>query len=359
VVGPLVVQSQDLYSKIRTAKSNSLPGTNFTTGFNAGIRRGDELITLNGQPISEFSDNDLGQILGLNSFEAVAMSIRTGNEGPRTISISQQEYRWVTAAALNRFTADTNANLPIIGYVSIQAFLATTQDEIDAALERFEDAGGVDELIVDLRYNGGGLTSVARYLASVVGGAAVEGKVLQENQWSDKYAAFSNTEFFEKVDSALNSPRVIVLTTGDTASSSEIFINSLKPYIEVVVIGDATAGKPFSSIPRTYCAKSINAMSALSVNAAGVSVLGGIQPDCRIDDSWNTVAESTEDPLVMGALFYASQGGCPATIVADAGRLERKAPAGPTFRPKELTNVAVGVATGFATGFATAGTIGD
>ncbi len=310
--------------------------------YDAGILRGDELITLNDLPISDFTNEDLAQIFSPDNTEAISMSIRTGDEEPRTVSVTQSEFRWVTASAATRFTPNTDASLPTLGYLAIDVFLATTQDEIDAALQLLENDGGFDELIIDLRYNTGGVTSVAQYLGAVVGGEAVEGQVLLQNLWNDKYAAFNRTEIFEKVDKPLNSPRVFVLTTGSTASSSEIFINSLKPYIDVVVIGGVTGGKPFTSIPQTFCDKSINAMSSLRVNSAGVSVLGGIQPDCFIADAWNTQADSVEDPLVAGALFYASQGGCPTNIVADAGGLERKALAGPTFEPKVLANFAVG-----------------
>ena len=310
-------------------------------GFNAGILRGDEVITVNDQPIADFSNDALLDIFGPDSTQTVTMSIRTRDEEPRTVSVTPEEYRWVTASASSRYTSESNPSLPVIGYLSVNVFLATTEDEINAALQALENAGGFDELIIDLRYNGGGRTSVAQYLASVVGGAAVEGNVLLENKFNDKYAESNNTVLFESVEKPLNVPRVFVLTTGSTASSSEILINSLKPYIDVVVIGGATGGKPFTSAPQTYCDKSINAMRALRVNSAGVSVQGGIQPDCFIDDSWNTEANSTEDPLVASALYYASEGGCPANIVADAGGLERKAPDGPTFQPEVLVNFAI------------------
>jgi len=269
------------------------------------------------------------------------MTIRTADEEPRDVTVTQAEYRWLTAAALNRYTHNTDESLPVIGYLRIDLFLAPTKDEIDVALQTLEDEGGVDELIVDLRYNGGGRTSVARYLASIVGGAAVEGQVLLRNQWNDKYAAFNTTEFFETVEKPLNSPRVFVLTTGFTASSSEIFINSLKPYIDVVVIGDATGGKPFSSIPQTYCDKTINAMAALRVNSAGVSVLGGLQADCRVDDSWNTPLQSVEDPLVNAALTYASRGVCPTDVIAGTGQLERNATSGPSFGSADRWQLAI------------------
>jgi len=308
----------------------------------AGILRGDELLELNGRPVTELTGDDYREILGPDNSAPVGITLRTGNDAPRVVSIVQQDFRWTTVAALERFTSDSDVVLPVVGYFSIHSFLAPTQDEIDAVLQSLENAGGFDELIVDLRYNGGGRTSVARYLASVVGGAAVEGKIAFENRFNNKYAEFNRTESFDTVNKPLNMPRVFVLTTDSTASSSEIFINSLKPYIDVVVIGTSTFGKPFTSAPQDYCDKSINAMLSLRVNSAGVSVAGGIPPDCRIDDAWNTSAFSTEDPLVAGALQYVIDGTCATDILADSSQLKRKAADGPIFRPKDLSGFAFG-----------------
>jgi len=309
--------------------------------FDAGILRGDELITLNGRPISEVSGDEIRAIEDPSNGAPLTMTIRTADEQPRTVTITQAEYQWTTAVSY-RYTPNSDDTLPVIGYLRIDAFLVPTKGEIDTALQFLEDEGGFDELVVDLRYNRGGRTFVAQYLGSIVGGIAVEGKVLMQNLRNDKYAAANETVNFEKVDKPLNLPRVHVLTTRASASSSEIFINSLKPYIDVVVIGDATEGKPFSTIPADHCDKKINAMSILRVNSAGVSVAGGIPADCRVADTWETIQEAVRDPLLAAALNYASLGTCPTDTIAGTDPMAaRRAQSGPSFDQADDLNFAI------------------
>lgn len=129
-----------------------------------------------------------------------------------------------------------------------------------------------------------------------------------------------------EVVSPMNLPRVYVLATEFTASASEAFINALEPYIDVIVIGGVTDGKPFTSNSRVYCGKSINAMRSVRTNVLGMSVAGGIQPDCRVEDTWETTADSMSDPLLSGAFGMIDRNTCPAPVLANvpAKQLGRK-----------------------------------
>ena len=299
-----------------------LPGADNTVRFResrlgspadiAGILRGDELIAFNGSPIAQVTNQQVRDALA-DETSTITMTIRTGSDAPRDVSISYASYRWQTAGRVERFPASTEPDSPSVGYIQVRQFLATTQDEIDSGLQNLIDQGGIDELIVDLRYNPGGLTRIARQLASAIAGEAVAGQVFVRYTVNDKYATYE-PELFDTVPEPLNLPRVFVLTTSLTASASEAFINSLKPFINVVVIGDTTDGKPFSSFILPYCGKTINAMNALRTNSAGVSVLGGIQPDCAVQDDWVTASNSSDDPLTGEALYFISNDACSANV---------------------------------------------
>ncbi len=304
----------------------------------AGLIRGDELLSLNGIDLSEVTNDNIRTALDPDN-SPVVMSVRTGEEDPRTVSVAYETYRWTTAGPANGFLpTDPNSGLPRVGYLPVRSFLATTKDELDSAFRVFRAEGGIDELIVDLRYNGGGRTSVARYLASVVGGAVVANQVAYTNAWNDKYSRFNDTEYFDEVEQPLDLARVFVLTSDRTASSSEIFINSLEPYIDVVLIGETTFGKPFTSNTRNYCEKAITAMRSVRLNAVGVSVAGGMAADCAAQDDWQVPSESSRDPMVSATLRFLTDGSCdaPGTMIADMQR-SSFGPTGPSFEPEDAS----------------------
>ena len=276
----------------------------------AGIKRGDELISLDGRPIEELSNSEINLTIFSPRTAPLSLTVRTGDEEPRTVLVSLDFYQWVTAGPVTLTAADENTGLPNIAYLPINSFVRTTRNEFDTAIANIQDVGGVEELIVDLRYNGGGDTNIATYMASVVGGVKVQGKEAYTNTWNRKYSSLMFTIDFDVPNQSLNLPRVIVLTTQFTASSSELFINSLKPYMDVVVIGERSKGKPFSSGIFEYCGKTLNVMSVERTNSVGVSVAGGIQPDCLVEDNWETPADVVGDPHMNASINYILDGSC-------------------------------------------------
>ena len=276
----------------------------------AGIKRGDEVIKIDGRPIEEISNNEINLKIFSPETTSLSLTVRTGNEEARTVLVSREVYQWVTAGPVTLTASDTNSGLPKIAYLPINSFLRTTRNEFDTAIEKIQDTGGVEELIVDLRYNGGGDTNIATYMASVVGGGKVQGKEAFTNTWNNKYSSLMFTLRFDVLNSSLNLPRIIVLTTPFTASSSELFINSLKPYMNVVVIGQRSKGKPFSSGIVEYCGKNLSIMSVERTNSVGVSVAGGIQPDCLVEDNWEAPADVVGDPYINASMAYILDGSC-------------------------------------------------
>lgn len=145
-----------------------------------------------------------------------------------------------------------------VGYLMYNAFTANYDLELNEAFKTLKN-GGVTELVLDLRYNGGGSVLTATRLASMITGQFT-GQLFAKQQWNSKVQAYfeeSNpaqlvNKFMDKIDkttiNSLNLSRVYVLTTGGTASASELVINGLKPYINVVQIGTTTIGKNVGSI---------------------------------------------------------------------------------------------------------------
>jgi C-terminal processing protease CtpA/Prc len=107
----------------------------------------------------------------------------------------------------------------------------------------------VNELIVDLRYNGGGYVTVQQRLANYIINAAYSGQVMMMEQFNDKYTRLNKTIRFSKLGS-VNVNRVSFIVSSTTASASELLINNLKPYMDVRLVGPAkTHGKPVGFFP--------------------------------------------------------------------------------------------------------------
>ena len=295
----------------------------------AGLARGDELVAIEGVAIDEYDDAALQAALSDES-GTLSLTVRTDGGPAREVELVDEPYRWETAPAASVLTH--NATGTRVGVVEVHAFLETTEAEIDRQVE-FLAGEGIDELVVDFRYNPGGRSRVAGRLASQIGGEGIAGEVYQIGRANDRYdAEFGFESTFERVSTSLGLSRVIVLATGFSASASEAVINGLEPYVDVVVVGSRTAGKPFSSFSESYCDRSINAMSLLRTNAVGVDVAGGIEPDCAVEDDWLVPADDPDDALLGAGLDYVLTGACPVPAMVALGADRRARSRGPEVR---------------------------
>ncbi len=142
-----------------------------------------------------------------------------------------------------------------IGYLMYNGFYSNYDTELNEVFGSLKSQG-ITDLVLDLRYNGGGSVLTATRLASMITGSFT-GQVFAKQQWNAKIEArissanstnfFTNEVEFAPINS-LNMNKVYILTTKSTASASELVINGLKPYIDVVQIGDVTTGKNVGSI---------------------------------------------------------------------------------------------------------------
>jgi carboxyl-terminal processing protease len=130
------------------------------------------------------------------------------------------------------------------GYLCFDAFIDPAEGELNDAFAFFK-ANNVTDLIIDLRYNGGGDLDRAQQLTSLVMGAADTTKICYKLKYNSTVSAdWNQTYKFTKTASPLGVDRVVFITTRSTASASEVVISSLKPYISVSLVGDTTYGKP-------------------------------------------------------------------------------------------------------------------
>jgi carboxyl-terminal processing protease len=129
------------------------------------------------------------------------------------------------------------------GHLVFNEFITPSSQELAEAFAFFK-AQNVKDLILDLRYNGGGVLDVAAELASYISGKSGS-DIFIKFLYNDKKSSDNNQVYnFRNVVSPLNLTRLVVITTRETASASEEVINGVKPFLTVTTIGDTTDGKP-------------------------------------------------------------------------------------------------------------------
>jgi C-terminal processing protease CtpA/Prc len=209
-----------------------------------GVRRGWIVKTINGEDIASI----------LISGDAVKYTevIGPGKAGITNIFVFQRPdgTELTFSSTKSSFTINTvllydtlQLSNGVTGQLVFESFITPSSDELATAFAFFK-ANDVKDLILDLRYNSGGYLNIAQTLASYIAGNSRQGVVFAKLQYNSKHQDANNTYSFKTTAYSLALPRLVVITTRLTASASEAVMNGLKPYVNVVSIGDTTNGKP-------------------------------------------------------------------------------------------------------------------
>ena len=196
-----------------------------------------------------------------------------------------------------------------IGYLMYNQFVSNYDYYLESIFSEYK-SNSVDEIILDLRYNPGGSINSALLLASLITGQ-FENEIFNYEQWNSEIQSYwinNDPEYlvnrFLSLESSLNLSRVFILTTRSSASASELIINCLKPYIDVVHIGTTTYGKYQASVTlydsENFSNQNINpshnyAIQPLvlkTLNAVGVSdYFNGISPNYEFEERVYSMGE--------------------------------------------------------------------
>ena len=222
----------------------------------ANINRGDIFRSIDGVPLSVDNYNDLLSqeiytVNFANYFNNDTEDINDDTIELNGINIELQKAPLVKNPVHHYSTLDYSSGK--IGYLMYNQFVSNYDDYLKTIFSEFK-SNSIDELILDLRYNPGGSINSAIVLASLITGQ-FENEVFNTEQWNNdiqNYWINNNPEYlinrFTTFQSSLNLSRVYILTTRSSASASELIINCLKPYINVVQIGATTYGKYQASV---------------------------------------------------------------------------------------------------------------
>jgi len=203
----------------------------------AGFKRGDRFLTVNGRTIADIAASDeIASAFGPHDEGLEVVIEWRPFEGPdRKATLKKRVVTIPPVQVTKLYEVDGRK----VGYIVFRTFVEPSVAALDDSFNALRDAGAT-ELVLDLRYNGGGLVSVAQHLASLIGGTRTDGKVLAEYVHNDRHRELNSKLLFQSKPNALNLTRLVVITTRASASASELIINGLRPYIPVVVVGDRT-----------------------------------------------------------------------------------------------------------------------
>lgn len=285
--GITVFFKEDGDLRVRAVESASPAGL-------AGVRRGWRILALNGSTnITIANASAIVKAVYQSSSTIFKFEKPDGTQTELTLNAEQYQEHPVVLDTVYKVGSKS------IGYMVFSSFLGDTTEiynRFQQSFSRFTTAN-VNDVIIDLRYNGGGYVSVQNKLAGYLAPTAANGDVLMKQQYNDKYTRYNSLTKVQKAGN-LNLPRVFFIVSKNTASASELIINNLKPYMEVKLVGPQnTYGKPVGYFNIPVGDWYIFPISFRSTNKLGEgSYFDGLPVDKQVadglDKDWGDLDES-------------------------------------------------------------------
>lgn len=305
-----------------------------TPAAQAGIARGGQIVQVTNYNVQSFWPNTAGAWIEFRYADAPGGVQRSIHLDARTVTDDP--------VPLNSIVTSPNGKRA--GYVLFTAHTEGAQDKL-INVARTMQGNGINELVLDLRYNGGGYLYIAGTLASMISSSAQSsGKVFEALRYNDKrtadtadsiYRFPSTVEYAESQYQAgyilphLNLKRIYVLTSGNTCSASESVINGLRGIdVDVVLVGQSTCGKPYGFTRKRNCALSYYPIEFQGTNNKGFGdYSAGFAPSCTGKDDLDHALGQTQEGLLASALYHLDNGRCSPTAALSKALITNRMPA--------------------------------
>ncbi|MFZ6719843.1 DUF4214 domain-containing protein [Undibacterium sp. Ji49W] len=297
----------------------------------AQIKRGTTLVSVDNAALGSYINDAQYNALYPSKSESHSFQVQDGSSTSRNVTMTAVTV--TTTPVLQNQVLNVNGKK--IGYMVFTDHIRTAESPLVSSIRKFQQSG-IDDLVLDLRYNGGGYLYIANELSAMIGGSKVTNKIFEQLQFNDKHADMTadNVSYFYDTDSnnrflpTLNLPRVFVITGSNTCSASESIINGLTPFMKVILIGDTTCGKPYGFIQTNNCNTAYFAIQFAGVNAlAKGDYTNGFTPACYVPDDLNHELGNVSEYRLSAALTYATTGACPTIVAGVTGGVAAPPPA--------------------------------
>ena len=319
----------------------------------AGVERGMKVVTIDGVDMISGIDVDTlnAGIYPSEEYETHQFTFQSYSEESLEVSLTSASIAEVPV----KYVTTVQTPSGDVGYIHFNSHNYPSEA---ALYDAFASLIGIEDLVLDLRYNGGGLLDVAGQVSYMIAGNSntdnldfyeqrfndkhptrnpVTGQILRPIPFHKRSLGFSDGLQAGASLPSLNLSRVYILSTADTCSASEAVINGLRGAgVEVYLIGETTCGKPYGFYPQDNCGTTYFTIQFTGVNndgfgeyfdgfspanepnAPGVSV-----PGCYVEDDFTKQLGDSEEAMFAAALQLRATGQCP-TVMAKKERLQKK-----------------------------------
>jgi hypothetical protein len=318
------------------------------TASSARLARGAQVLTVDGADVVNATDQASIDKLNAGLFPSAPGASHTfsildlGASSPRTVTMVATN---VTSTPVQN--VETIRRAGTVGYMLFNDHIATAEQQLVSAFSQLQGAG-VTDLVLDIRYNGGGYLDIASEVAYMIAGSATAGQTFDKPTFNDKSPTtnpvtgerltpvpFHNTtQGFTGPEGqplpTLNLSRVFVLTSPNTCSASEAIINGLRGIgVQVIQIGTTTCGKPYGFYPEDNCGTTYFSIQFQGVNAQGFGDYpdgfspantarspGVVAPGCSVGDDFGHALGDPDEARLAAALAYRADQSCPPPAAA-------------------------------------------
>jgi carboxyl-terminal processing protease len=296
----------------------------------AGVKRGDLLVSVDGADFQNGDTQAAFDTINKGLFPSVIGESHNIVFAPFNGGAQRSVVLAAASVALRPVPVSGIVTTPTgrVGYINFATFGSYVAEKAIAdAMAGLVAAGGVTDLVLDLRYNGGGYVFISAETAFMIAGQARTGsKTFELYKTNDKKPfGAEDSELFYNVGSgapggvtqgvrlpSLNLGRVFVLTQGGTCSASESLINGLRGIdVEVVLIGGQTCGKPYGFQSTDNCGVTYSTIQVTGVNNKGEGdFIDGFAPTCKANDDLGGALGDPAEKQLAAALKYRATGVC-------------------------------------------------
>ena len=231
------------------------------------------------------------------------------------------------------------------GYLNLRTFISSADDQLKAAFADF-GARGVTDIIIDFRYNGGGLVSTANLMGDLMG-AGRAGQLFSQTRFRANKSAENDEHRFTPGSQSIAPTRIAFIGTASTASASELVINSMLPYLgtNMTLVGGNTYGKPVGQIAldKTECDDRMRVVAFATANSTGAGdYYDGLAPkianSCAAGDDLTVPLGDPREASIRAAIGFLSGNACTRRIAdASVGPAARSSGARLLAEPEMLT----------------------
>jgi C-terminal processing protease CtpA/Prc len=266
--------------------------------------------------------------------------IRDGS-GTRTVSVTKTDFTLLPVSSRYGTKIITDGGQRY-GYINLRTFIDTAEPALRAAFDQFRTAG-ITNIVVDLRYNGGGLVRTAELMNDLLGANRSTSEVMSYTTFRSEKASDNSTAFFAPQPQSIAPTRVAFIGTGGTASASELVINTFIPYLRnnAALIGTNTYGKPVGQIAldKPECDDRLRVVAFAIQNSARQGayydgLANTVEASCRAEDDLTYPMGDVREASTRSALDFLQGKVCTritASASASAG-IGAKAMSAPTVR---------------------------